>query len=246
MSKMDPGYKALLLEAAQLIAGALNERVDNDEELQEKLLDVNQRMSDGYGLTIGAIALNIDLITVPMPGEKKEGGKSKVSLDFQFGQSSEDEEMRKIINFDEKDVDEMNQLLEQARKEKIEKAGGAAPAGAGKAPQPPAETEAEETNEPADSSRSISEIINSIREAARALNFEQRRLLVGTIRIKSAVLKRFFAPLVEEEQMKNDTLWLQCVQGLINEMQKQSREVLGCPLKETLLDLEEMFKRFSE
>lgn len=234
MGKRDKGYEDLLGEIARLITGALEEKLES-EELQGSLIDINRRMSEGYGYVIGAMALGVKIVTIPVPGEKERGKKPKLSLNFQFGGSKEDKEMGKEFDLNE---GEMNQLLKQAREESA-RSKDTASADAEITSRPPEETE--KTAELIDP-RNISEIINSIRAIARALSFNQRRLLVKNMgKIPKLEQQLITILAITEEQMKNDTPWLQGVQRLINEIQgyKRSRD----QLKGMLLGLEELFKR---
>jgi len=198
-------------------------------------------MFDRFHRTINSIGviLGLEIETTPASGGGEEEGRKNPSISFRFSNSKEDQGMGEMLGFNEQ---EMNQLLEQARRERDSGEGkdNAAPADAEDLSQFPEET-AETTESP--DPRSVSQIINSIREITRSLNLEQRRSSVKKIRDESRALKRFFAS-ITEEQMKNDTAWLQCIQNLFNEMQKRSHEVPKGLLKETLLELEELFERF--
>ncbi len=230
MAKEDSGFRGLLAEIAQLIAGALAEKMEN-EELQSKIINISGRMEREYGRTIGTIILALEFLTLPAPDKKRKGKNPELSLNFKVDSGGEDKEFTKRmrVRLDKGDANEMNRILEQARRER-EKEGGEDNdvKEAAKSPNP----------------RNVSQIMNSIRETARALNLNQRRLLVEKIRDESRALKHFFASIETEEQMKNDTNWLRCLQNLFNEMQKKSQKVQdgGRWFKETLLMLEIMFK----
>lgn len=217
MDKMDQGLKDLIEEVARLIAGALNERMESGE-FKERFGEINQRMLSRYGRIIGTMALGVEIVTVPA----KEGEKSKkpdLSLNFRFGKSKEDEEMGKLFGLD---GEEMNRLLEQARREKIgeeeippaskktvpRSSGGKRDKGERKAAKP---------SDP----RDISRIINSIREIARSLNLEQRLFLAQRV-FKTAWLSRL--GVITREQVQNDTTWLQSIQELINAIGNEARE----------------------
>lgn len=229
MSRMDPGLRNLIAEAIRLLTETLKERVE-DGELLEKLADVNRRMGEDFGRFIDIIEMNFSVITVPVAGEEsKRGGKAPLKLSF--GDSEEDQEMKKKFGLDE---EEMNRLLEQARREGGDERGdnNAVLADAEEMPRPPAEMkEAAESADP----RGVSQIINDIRTVARGLNPNSREAFSRHIK-RNDFFRRKGIIFPEEAVLKNDTLWLNGIQELINFIQKK----ITTPglRRETLLVLE--------
>lgn len=214
MGKMDQGFRDLLAEVIQLVSKAIDEKMKG-EEFCEGLGKINQKMSDQYGRVIDAIGMvmGIELETVPASGEEEEGGrKERSSLRFQFGASKEDREIGKEFGLDDQ---EMNQLLELARQEGDDGKGkdDAVPADAENLPQFPEEAaETEETAKSPDP-RNVSQIINSIRETARALNFQKRRFVILRLQEEFECLE---IKLPKTEQLKEDVIWLQVIQDFIS------------------------------
>lgn len=232
MGKEDQGFRDLLARLALLVGKAVNEEIES-EEFHKSLREVNQEMSGQYGCAVDAIgvALGFEFVTVPISGGEREEGKEKLSLNFKFGSSLEDQEMKKRFGLDEQ---EMNRLLEQARREGSDERGdnNAVLADVEEMPRPPAEMK--ETAEPADP-RSISQIINDIRTVARGLNFNSQKAFNRHIK-ENDFFRRKGIIFPEGSALENDTLWLNGIQELINFIQRE----LETPQlrKETLLVLE--------
>ncbi len=230
MGKADQGFRDLLVEVGQLVGEAVGKRMES-EEFHESLDEINRRMSDRYNRVIGAIGvlLSFNFVTISASGGEAGGeaggeekrGKERLSLNFRFGSSKLDQKMGEELGLG-LDEQEMNRLLEQARRERDsgERKDNAAPADAENFPEEAARTE--ETEEAAESPdpRSISQIINSIREIARSLNLEQRRLLTQKIEEDIWFLQ---LGIVIDAQIQNDTLWLQSIQGIINVLEGEAK-----------------------
>jgi len=210
----DEEFKNLLREVTELITGILTE-IMRHGTVKAKLNDVNQRLTEKYGCIIGGISVDIEVLTIPVsPGKREKGSTSSTSL-FQFGGSREDQEMGKRLGLS---PEEMNQLLEEARLERSQDASllKAMPARGEK-----------ETNEPVDS-RSIDEIISSMEEIAKTLNFDQRQFLMKLIRGEALSF------------CKNNDAWLEWVHHLFNEAKKIMRNENQSRM--ALLALEKLFR----
>jgi len=215
MGKMDQGFKDLLAEVARLIGEAVNERMESDG-FHESLDEINRRMSGRYGRVINTIGLvmGLEVGTIPTPSGEERGKKPALSLKFQFGDNPEDQEMGKKFGLDER---EMNQLLEQARREGGDGRGGTS-AGTEAMPRPPEEAmKRRKTAEPADP-RNISQITNDIRVSARELNLNSREAFSRHTK-RNDLFRRKGIIFPGGAALENDTLWLGKIQELINFIQ---------------------------
>jgi hypothetical protein len=227
---MSQGFNNLVKELSELITGIFGEVV-SDELFQQRLNDINQRMSKNFGRIIGAILLNFDIVTIPISA-RKEGG-SKPSVRFSFGGSTEDQKMGRELGVG----NEMNLLLEEARRERSaerEEGKGTSLSNPGITSQPEEQRKTD--------LRNIGQIINSIRGVARRMNFNQRRFLAEVMRSKRSEMMNIF-PDITEEQMRDDITWLQWVQNLFGEIQNLSRADNQDQIKEAFLALERLFLR---
>jgi hypothetical protein len=222
MDKIDQGLKDLLIEIVRLIKEALDKGME-DEALRGKLIDAKRRMLEIYGRAIDVIAVNFEIMTTPVPG-RKENSESELSLRFRFGSSEEDQEMGKKLGLDE---GEMNNLLEEARREWD---------GAVNLPgmKPPAERG--ETAKSVDL-RNIEQITSSIEKIAEALNFDQRRFLIGLIKGSKALRS---SANITDSQMEDNNAWLEWIQGLFEIIKNFERP--EDQTREALLALETLFK----
>jgi hypothetical protein len=210
----DEEFKNLLREITELITGILAE-IMRHGTVKAKLNDVNRRLTEKYGCVVGGISVDIEVLTIPVSSEKRVKGSTSSTSLFQFGGSREDQEMGKRLGLSQ---EEMNQLLEEARLERGQDASllKAMPARGEK-----------ETNEPVDS-RSIDEIISSMEEIAKTLNFNQRQFLMGLVRGKALSF------------CKDNNAWLEWVHHLFDEAKK----IMGNENQSriALLALEKLFK----
>lgn len=229
MSKADQGFKDLLAEAVRLVGRVVDKGMES-EEFREGLSELNQRMSGQYGRVVDAIGvvLALEFETMPVP-EGEGGGRENPSLKFRFGASKLDQKMGEELGLDEQ---EMNQLLEQARQEgdNGKRKDNAVQANAESLPQFPKEavetaeaSEAEETVESPDP-RNISQIINSIREIARALNFQKRQFVILRLQKEFRCLE---IKLPKIEQLKEDVVWLQVIQDFVSAVRKGEDAILS-------------------
>ena len=133
-------------------------------------------------------------------------------------------------------AEETISFLEQARQEGDDGRGkdNTASADAEATPQPP--EEAAEMKGAAESSdpRSASQIINSIREIARALNFKQRRFMVLKLQEELECLK---IKLPKIEQLKEDVVWLQVIQDFVSAVRRGEDTILSMS---TILSFEQV------
>jgi hypothetical protein len=236
--KMD--LSSFIKEFSQLLTRGVNKAIQG-EEFNANMAEINQRMIERCGRTLDTLAIVIGAEFITKETEMGASSRLPVSFDLKLTGSKEDEEVTRgmHVHFNEKDAEEVNRTLEQARKARVERENAAASVNAEKISRPlaeegPTETETAELADP----RSISQIINSIREVARALNFKQRQFFVQAM---PESFKCFGIELPGTELLKKDVVWLQLIQDFVCAIRGRGDTLLSMSvllsLRLVLLDL---------
>jgi hypothetical protein len=209
--------------------------------LRGVLDDVNKRMSVNFGRVISHIFADFYIITIPVSKGMEEMTKRN-SPQFHFGISGDDEMLGKLLGISE---DEMNNLLDMARQERGgSKVEGQSDTGAEGViyQQPEIGFRMGEKRSAQDADqRSVGQIMGSIRDIARRLNFNQRRRIFE-IFIERNLFNLGSFSTIPKDRLAGNTSWFQWVQDLFNKIislgksQDKNREIF--------LALESLFLNF--
>ncbi len=201
MDLSNPEFSAIAEKMTQLVGQSLREAMGREEIIAE-FKKINQLMLEKFDHVFANIMFGVTYTIVKVEGEPGQTISRQPEVNVNFDVASGDGAFLKGLGIDAGpgELEEIEKDLRGARE---------------KEPTPPVSTEG------IGPKLEIGEIINNIRTMARHLDPDSR--LRAAKKINSDQDSRYWdVQFPEDESLKNDRIWLNCIQQVINGITKHS------------------------